>query len=124
VALVGGPMLGGVLVGWPRWPAPAPWATRIRSAQMMLRFTDPDLTAAQLDGDGWFRSGDPSTLDEAGYLRVTGRKKDIVNRGGEKLSAQVIEAAIFARDLVAEVAVVGSRIPASARPSVPSSCCA
>lgn len=44
--------------------------------------SDPERTAATIDSDGWHRTGDLGRFDELGYLRVTGRLKDIIIRGG------------------------------------------
>ena len=41
--------------------------------------------------DGWFRTGDEGTLDDEGYLRLTGRLKEIINRGGEKISPREVD---------------------------------
>jgi len=57
--------------------------------------------------DGWFRTGDLGTLDDAGYLRITGRRKDIIIRKGENISARELEDLIAAHPAIAEVAVVG-----------------
>ncbi|HWP65404.1 MAG TPA: AMP-binding protein [Candidatus Limnocylindria bacterium] len=67
---------------------------------------------AALDADafadgGWFRTGDLGTLDADGYLRITGRRKDIIIRKGENISAREVEEAIATHPAVAEVAVVG-----------------
>ncbi len=67
----------------------------------------PEATAAAFTPDGWFRSGDLGTLDEDGYLTIVDRKKDIIIRGGENISAAEVEAAIYGHPAVAEVAVVG-----------------
>jgi acyl-CoA synthetase (AMP-forming)/AMP-acid ligase II len=67
----------------------------------------PDLTAAALDEDGWWRTGDMGRLDEVGYLRVTGRIKDIIIRGGFNISAREVEEALLALPAVASVAVIG-----------------
>ncbi|MFN8162310.1 MAG: 3-phosphoshikimate 1-carboxyvinyltransferase [Solirubrobacterales bacterium] len=66
----------------------------------------PDLTEAALTPDGWYRSGDLATIDEDGYLRITGRVKDIVNRGGEKVPVAEIEQLLHRHPLVADVAIV------------------
>src|SRR5690349_9941474 len=57
--------------------------------------------------DGWFRTGDLGALDDAGYLRITGRRKDIIIRKGENISARELEDLIAAHPAIAEVAVVG-----------------
>lgn len=52
---------------------------------------DPALTAAVLDADGWYYSGDLARLDADGYLRIVGRAKDVIIRGGENISAAEVE---------------------------------
>lgn len=64
----------------------------------------PDLRG--LDGDGWFDTGDLARLDDAGYLRITGRSKDIIIRGGENIPVVEIENLLYAHPDVAEVALV------------------
>jgi 3-phosphoshikimate 1-carboxyvinyltransferase len=66
----------------------------------------PDLTAAAMTEDGWYRTGDLATIDEDGYLRITGRVKDVVNRGGEKVPVAEIEQLLHEHPLVEEVAIV------------------
>jgi 3-phosphoshikimate 1-carboxyvinyltransferase len=66
----------------------------------------PDLTAAAMTADGWYRTGDLATIDEDGYLRITGRVKDVVNRGGEKVPVAEIEQLLHEHPLVEEVAIV------------------
>lgn len=62
--------------------------------------------------DGWFRTGDLGTLDEDGYLSITGRKKEIiVTAGGKNVAPAVIEDRIRAHALVAECMVVGDGRP-------------
>ena len=66
----------------------------------------PDLTAEALSPDGWYRRGDLATIDADGYLRITGRVKDVINRGGEKVPVAEIEQLLYAHPAVAEVAIV------------------
>ncbi len=66
----------------------------------------PDLTAAALTADGWYRTGDLATIDADGYLRLTGRVKDIINRGGEKVPVAEIEQLLHEHPAVSEVAIV------------------
>jgi cyclohexanecarboxylate-CoA ligase len=66
----------------------------------------PDLTAAAMTADGWYRTGDLATIDGDGYLRLTGRVKDIINRGGEKIPVAEIEQLLHEHPAVAEVAIV------------------
>jgi acyl-CoA synthetase len=80
---------------------------RVRGPQTMDCYTNPDATLAQIDGDGWFYTGDVGYVTEDGWVKMTGRLKDIINRGGEKFSAQDIELAILTHPDIAEVAVLG-----------------
>ena len=65
----------------------------------------PDATAAAFTADRYFLTGDIGYLDEEGYLFIVDRKKDIIIRGGENISCQEVEAAIYENARVAEVAV-------------------
>ena len=67
----------------------------------------PDATAAAITADGYFRTGDLGYLDPDGYLYIVDRKKDIIIRGGENISCQEVEAAIYEHAAVAECAVFG-----------------
>ncbi|HVK27913.1 MAG TPA: AMP-binding protein, partial [Nocardioides sp.] len=78
---------------------------RIRGPQTLAAYTDAALTAAQVDDEGWFYPGDVGVVDAEGWVRMTGRLKDIINRGGEKFSTLDIESAISAHPDVAAVAV-------------------
>ncbi len=64
-------------------------------------------TTAAFLPDGWFRSGDLGYLDEDGYLFIVDRKKDIIIRGGENISCQEVEDALYQNPAVAECAVFG-----------------
>lgn len=86
-------------------PAGSEGELRIRGPQLLSGYTDPKLTETQLDAEGWFYPGDVGMVDAHGWVRMTGRTKDIINRGGEKLSALDIEAAIAGHPDVAAVAV-------------------
>ena len=67
---------------------------------------DPELTAASFAGD-WFRTGDLGSIDEEGYVHVSGRIKEIINRGGEKISPVEIDAVIESLPGVKEAATFG-----------------
>lgn len=73
--------------------------------QMLAGYLDPALNEGSFTEDGYFRSGDLVVLDDDGYLTFSGRIKDIVNRGGEKISAKEVEDLILRLPEVAEVAV-------------------
>jgi cyclohexanecarboxylate-CoA ligase len=66
----------------------------------------PADTAAAITEDGWYRPGDLATIDADGYLRITGRVKDVINRGGEKVPVAEIEQLLYEHPAVAEVAIV------------------
>jgi acyl-CoA synthetase (AMP-forming)/AMP-acid ligase II len=80
----------------------------IRSAaNIRCYWQNPAATAAAITADGYFRSGDIGYLDEDGYLFIVDRKKEIIIRGGENISAAEVEAACYACPEVAEVSVFG-----------------
>lgn len=82
----------------------------VRGPNVMLGYYNrPDDTASVID-DGWFRTGDIATFDEAGFLRLTDRKREvIVTSGGKKIWPQPIEQRLRQHPLVAEAVVVGDR---------------
>ena len=61
---------------------------------------------AALDDAGWFSTGDVGVVDGAGFVTITGRLKDVINRGGEKFSARDIEDLLVAHPAVRQAAVV------------------
>jgi acyl-CoA synthetase (AMP-forming)/AMP-acid ligase II len=70
-------------------------------------FENPDATAAALDEDGWYHSGDLGVLDDEGYLSIVGRVRDVLRTGGETVSPAEVERILADHPAVAEVAVVG-----------------
>jgi acyl-CoA synthetase (AMP-forming)/AMP-acid ligase II len=58
--------------------------------------------------DGWFRTGDQGFLDDNGYLTLTGRLKEMINRGGEKISPREIDEVLLAHPAVAEAVCFGT----------------
>ncbi|MFI9081507.1 3-phosphoshikimate 1-carboxyvinyltransferase [Streptomyces sioyaensis] len=66
----------------------------------------PDLTAEAFTSDGWYRTGDLATIDPGGHLRITGRVKDVINRGGEKIPVAEIEQLLFAHPAIDDIAIV------------------
>ncbi len=66
----------------------------------------PAATAEALTADGFYRTGDLARLDADGYVRITGRVKDVINRGGEKVPVAEIEQLLYAHPAVREVAIV------------------
>ncbi|WP_037578171.1 3-phosphoshikimate 1-carboxyvinyltransferase [Phaeacidiphilus oryzae] len=71
----------------------------------------PDLTGEALTEDGWYRTGDLATIDSSGFLRITGRVKDVINRGGEKIPVSEIEQLLHDHPAVDEAAVVAMPDP-------------
>jgi acyl-CoA synthetase (AMP-forming)/AMP-acid ligase II len=71
-------------------------------------FRNPEATEATISPDGWVRTGDVGYLDDDGYLFIVDRKKEIIIRGGENISAAEVEAECYACEAVAEVAVFGA----------------
>lgn len=76
-------------------------------SHMIEYFQDDEQTAALFTADGFSRSGDLGRMDEAGFVRVTGRLKDIIIRGGMNISAREVEDHLLTHPAVANVAVVG-----------------
>jgi cyclohexanecarboxylate-CoA ligase len=74
--------------------------------QLCVGYLDPALNVA-FTPDGFLRTGDLAVVDDAGYLRITGRQKDIIIRKGENLSAKGIEDELAAHPKVADTAVIG-----------------
>jgi len=58
------------------------------------------------DAEGWFETGDLARLDESGYVRITGRSKDVIIRGGENIPVVEIEALLYRHPAVAQAAIV------------------
>ena len=77
-----------------------------RGPECFVGYLDARLNADAFTHDGWFRTGDLGVLDVAGYLRITGRLKEIVIRKGEKISVKEVEDAIAAHPAVAEAVVI------------------
>jgi acyl-CoA synthetase (AMP-forming)/AMP-acid ligase II len=79
-----------------------------RGPDLCLGYTDPAVTAAAFDDEGWYHSGDIGVRDADGWLTITDRMKDIIIRGGENISAAEVEGALQTLPGVAEVAVVAA----------------
>ena len=79
----------------------------VRGPNVMRGYrNNPEANAAAFI-DGWFRTGDIGAIDSDGYLALTGRIKDLINRGGEKISPAEIEAVLLEHPAVAEAEVFG-----------------
>jgi len=89
-------------------PAGIPGEILSRGPDLCLGYTDPALTAAAFDAEGWYRTGDVGVLDDGGFLTITDRVKDVIIRGGENVSPAEVEGALQRLPGVAEVAVVAA----------------
>ncbi|HIA0318474.1 TPA: medium-chain fatty-acid--CoA ligase, partial [Escherichia coli] len=69
-------------------------------------FDEPELTARALDEEGWYYSGDLCRMDETGYIKITGRKKDIIVRGGENISRREVEDILLQHPKIHDACVV------------------
>jgi len=79
-----------------------------RGYMVMRGYHDaPEATAAAIDAAGWYHTGDLASMDGRGCLRIEGRIKDMIIRGGENIYPREIEETLFTHPAVAEVAVVG-----------------
>lgn len=79
-----------------------------RGYQNMLGYYElPDETSATIDGEGWLHMGDLGSMDERGFIKVTGRLKDMIIRGGMNIYPREIEEFLHTHPAVAEAAVVG-----------------
>lgn len=70
-------------------------------------YKNTEETLLAIDGAGWLHTGDLATMDEAGYVRVTGRLKDMIIRGGENISPREIEEFLYTHPKIADVQVAG-----------------
>jgi acyl-CoA synthetase (AMP-forming)/AMP-acid ligase II len=83
----------------------------IRGANVIRGYeNNPEANASSFT-DGWFRTGDQGYLDEQGYLLLTGRLKEMINRGGEKISPREIDEVLLGHPAVAEAVAFGAPHP-------------
>ena len=80
----------------------------IRGPNVTPGYENNDKANAEAFVDGWFRTGDQGQLDTDGYLTITGRLKEIINRGGEKISPREIDEILLDHVSVAQVVVFGA----------------
>ena len=84
-----------------------PGELRARAPQVMLGYVDASLDVDAYDGEGWLRTGDLGAIDAGGYVRITGRLKDVVIRNGENIGTAEVEELLRRHPHVADAAVVG-----------------
>ncbi|WP_053959945.1 AMP-binding protein [Sulfobacillus thermosulfidooxidans] len=70
-------------------------------------FDDPETTQNLFKPGGWLRTGDLAIMDDEGYIRITGRARDMINRGGEKIPIADVEELLYRHPAIKEAALVG-----------------
>ena len=116
VSTIGTPLTGSqVKIVDPGTDAPeGPGATGeicTRGWLMTGYYRNPQATRRAVDAEGWFHTGDLGAMDEAGYIRITGRIKDVIVKNGGELFPTEIEEVIYGLEGVAEVQVFGVALP-------------
>jgi fatty-acyl-CoA synthase len=85
-----------------------PGEFRTRGYLVMSGYWDePERTAEAIDAAGWMHTGDLATMDDEGYIRIVGRIKDMIIRGGENVYPREVEEFLYGHPAVADVQVVG-----------------
>jgi fatty-acyl-CoA synthase len=80
----------------------------VRGYCVMTGYFDmPEQTAAVIDPESWYHTGDLASMDDRGFLRIEGRLKDMIIRGGENIYPREIEDLLFGHPKVAEAVVIG-----------------
>ena len=79
-----------------------------RGYNVMLGYwNDPEATAKAIDGDGWMHTGDLAVMDDAGYVSIVGRIKDMIIRGGENIYPREVEEYLYQLPEIDQVEVIG-----------------
>jgi len=84
----------------------------IKGDVVMLRYLNKPEATAETIKNGWLHTGDMGYMDEEGYFYVSGRKKEMINRGGENIYPREIECVLETHPMIDQVAVVGVPDPA------------
>lgn len=85
-----------------------PGELQVRGASVLQRYwNQPEATTAAIGDGGWLRTGDLMSIDEAGYLTLHGRLKDLIKSGGENVYPKEVEGALLQHPAVADCAVFG-----------------
>ena len=83
----------------------------IRGANVTAGYENNEAANAEGFAHGWFRTGDQGTMDAEGYVSITGRLKEIINRGGEKISPREVDELLMDHPAVAQVVCFGMPHP-------------
>ena len=111
VGIAAGPELAVLDAGGAPCPAHAVGEIAVRGANVMSGYERNAAANAAAFVDGWFKTGDQGYLDSDGYLYLTGRLKDVINRGGEKIAPREIEETLLEHPAVAQAVVFGVADP-------------
>jgi oxalate---CoA ligase len=111
VGLAAGPEIGIMDEAGNLLPAGSLGEIVIRGRNVTAGYENNPEANAKAFTHGWFRTGDQGTLDEAGYLRITGRLKELINRGGEKLSPLEVDTVLMDHPAVQQVVTFGMPHP-------------
>jgi acyl-CoA synthetase (AMP-forming)/AMP-acid ligase II len=103
VGLAAGPEISIVDERGTHLPAGSVGEVVIRGPNVIRAYRNNAQANASSFFDGWFRTGDQGVLDDEGYLRLTGRLKEIINRGGEKISPREVDEVLLDHPAVAQV---------------------
>jgi cyclohexanecarboxylate-CoA ligase len=90
-----------------RLPSGTPGELWVRGPEMFAGYADADQTSSVIAPGGWFRTGDLAAVDDGGWLRIVGRLKDVIIRGGENISASEVEATLEAHPDIRHAVAVG-----------------
>ena len=96
-----------------------------RGYSVMLGYwNNPEATTKAMDSSGWMHTGDLATMDDEGYVKIVGRIKDMLIRGGENIYPREIEELLHTHPRISDVQVIGCRIRCTAKRSWRGSSCA
>ncbi len=84
----------------------------IKGDAVMIEYLNKPEATAETIKDGWMHTGDMGYMDETGFIYISGRKKEMINRGGENIYPREIEIPLEKHPKIMEVAVVGAPDPA------------
>jgi non-ribosomal peptide synthetase component E (peptide arylation enzyme) len=79
----------------------------LQGPELFVGYADAGRNAGTITSDGWFRTGDVGVLDDDGWLRIVGRIKDVIIRGGENISAVDVEHLLESHPSIRQAAAVG-----------------
>jgi cyclohexanecarboxylate-CoA ligase len=79
----------------------------VRGPELFVGYLDPNDDGPAFTVDGWFRTGDLATISAEGAVAIVGRRKDLIVRGGENISAKEVEDLLLTHEAIADVAVIG-----------------